>query len=136
MPTYTTSEGATLNPSQLSSAFPNTSWDWSIPVTIELAAHLGLTIIPDPPAVTSPSVPTVPLFVTSFQAKAALLNAGKYAAVTAYMTSTASPLDQLAWQEQVTFQRNDSIIANLAPVLGFSSADLDALFIAAAAIQP
>jgi hypothetical protein len=78
----------------------------------------------------------VPQTVTSFQAKAALANAGLYTAVNAYMTTTASQIDQLAWQEQTTFNRNDAIIASLMAPLNLTSTQLDQLFIAAAQITP
>ena len=78
----------------------------------------------------------VPQTITAFQAKAALANAGLYATVDSYMTNTAPLIDKLAWQEQITFSRNDSIIAACAAPCGLTSQQLDALFIAGAQITP
>jgi hypothetical protein len=86
-------------------------------------------------APTPPPTP-VPQCVTAFQAKAALLNTGLYTSVSAYMTSSATPIDQLAWTEAASFQRTDTIISNLMESLGLTNAQLDALFIAAAQISP
>jgi hypothetical protein len=55
MPTYKLPNGTILGQAQLQSQFPNTSWDWSLPVTNDLAGLVGLTIIPDP----IPSAPTL-----------------------------------------------------------------------------
>lgn len=87
-------------------------------------------------AVMLPVPNPVPQSITSYQAKAALSNAGLYTTVNTYMNGTAPIHDQLAWQEQITFSRSDAIIAAMAGPLNLSSAELDTLFIAAALINP
>lgn len=72
-----------------------------------------------------------PVTVNSFQAKAALQNAGLYTSVNNYMINSAPIIDQLAWTNAPSFTRNDAIIANLQTALGLTNAQLDALFAAA-----
>jgi hypothetical protein len=86
--------------------------------------------------VSAPPAPPVPQSVTAFQAKAALLNAGLYNVVNTYMTTTAPQIDQLAWQEAASFWRDDAMIAALMVPLNLTSAQLDALFVAAAQLAP
>jgi hypothetical protein len=77
----------------------------------------------------------VPQSITAFQAKAALVNAGLYAQVNTYMTTTAPALDQLAWAEAPSFQRTDTILNAMAAAIGLTSSQLDGLFIAGANIS-
>ena len=88
----------------------------------------------EPMPTPAPYIPPVPQEVTSFQAKAALLQAGLLPAVTAYM-ATAPAFDQLAWAESTTFQRESPTLNRAAAALGMTSAQLDQLFIAASVIQ-
>ena len=81
-------------------------------------------------------LPVVPQTLTSFQAKAALANAGLYIAVNTYMTTTASLIDQIAWIEATIFERSSPTIARLAVLLNLSSAQIDALFIAGDLLTP
>lgn len=78
---------------------------------------------------------TVPQVITSFQAKAALSQAGLYSKVNTYMTTTAPELQQIAWAEASTFDRNDSFIAALAPALGLTDSQVDQLFIVGVTLQ-
>ena len=80
------------------------------------------------------AVTVVPFTVTPFQAKAALLGAGLLPAVEAAIAA-ASPIAQLAWSDATEFTRDSPTINSLAAQLGLSSAQVDALFVAAAAIE-
>lgn len=95
----------------------------------QLIATVKAGIVPKPPA---PRY--VPLSVTPFQAKAALLQAGLLDAVQATIAA-ASPIAQLAWSDATAFTRDSPTIAALSAQLGLSSAQVDALFIAAASIE-
>lgn len=75
-----------------------------------------------------------PLVVTRFQARAALYNAGLLDAAEALMAD-ADPIARLAWADAQTFKRASPTIAALAPALGLSDADIDAIFAAAALID-
>ena len=82
-----------------------------------------------------PPVP-VPSPVSRFQARAALHLAGQLAAVEALMQSPSTPvLARLAWQEAIEFRRESPTVAAMGAALGMSDADIDALFVAAAAIE-
>lgn len=73
----------------------------------------------------------VPQEVTDLQARLALIAAGKLAAVDAVVAGADDATK--AWYDRaLTWRRDSPIIASLAPALGLTSADLDALFIDAA----
>jgi len=77
----------------------------------------------------------VPQSVSRFQARAALHNAGKLAAVETLMAAAETPmLMKLAWQDAQEFQRSSVTVSAMASALGLSAAQTDALFIAAAQI--
>lgn len=76
----------------------------------------------------------VPASVTRFQALAALSNAGLLANAQAAVNASTNPLVPLAWNNAQTFDRASPTIAALATALNLTSAQLDALFIAAAGI--
>lgn len=94
-----------------------------------LVAQVKAAIVPPPPPVTY-----IPYSVTPFQAKAALLQAGLLSSVQAVIAQ-ASPIAQLAWSDATEFTRDSPTIAALSAQLGLSSAQVDALFVAAAAIE-
>lgn len=75
----------------------------------------------------------VPLAVSPFQAKAALLNAGLLASVEAAIAQ-ASPVAQLAWTDAVEFRRDSATVATMAQALGLSSSAVDDLFRYAAGV--
>ena len=82
---------------------------------------------PPPPVV-------VPQSVTRFQALAALSNANLLTqAQTA--TTNAGGVALLAWQNAQEFDRSSPTIAALGTALGLTSAQIDALFIAASQIK-
>lgn len=87
-----------------------------------------------PPAPPPPGPPTV---VTMRQARLALLQAGKLAAVAPAIAALPSPAKeaaQIEWEYSTEVQRSWPLVQALAPALGMTNADLDALFIAAAAL--
>lgn len=85
---------------------------------------------------TAPPPPAVPQTVTRFQALAALHLANKLTAVQAIMAAPETDmLAKLAWENALSFERNSPTLASLAPMVGMTSADLDALFTAAAQIE-
>lgn len=79
-----------------------------------------------------PPQPIVIPSVTRFQAKAALLNAGYLAQVSALIAAPETPeLYKLAWSEALTFERTSPIISTMGSTLGLTGAQIDDLFIAA-----
>ena len=90
----------------------------------------GEPVAPVPPA----PVVTVPDRVSRFQARAALMQAGLLDQAGAAVAQ-AGPLAQLAWNDAVEFRRNSPTINALAPALGLTAEQIDALFIAAAQIE-
>lgn len=81
-------------------------------------------------------VPTVPQFVSRFQARAALHLAGLLDDVEALMTAPDTPaLAKLAWTDAQEFERQSPTIAALAGAVGLTEQDIDALFITAAGIK-
>lgn len=84
-----------------------------------------------------PEPVAVPQIVTMRQARLALLGAGKLAAVNAAINALPSPTKEAAmieWEYSQEVQRHNGFVSLLAPVLGMTDADLDALFIAGAAL--
>ncbi len=87
---------------------------------------------PIPPIV----VPIVPEQVTRYQARAALYKAGLLDDVEGFMAlPNADRLLILAWQDAQTFRRHSPMVIDLGVVLGLSAAQIDELFIVAAAID-
>jgi hypothetical protein len=83
----------------------------------------------------APPVP-VPTVVTMRQARLALLAIGKLSAVDAAIASI-EPIEQrqaiqIEWEYAATVDRTSPWVAGIAPALGLSDADLDALFVFAA----
>ena len=76
---------------------------------------------------------TCPQTVSAAQAKIALNNAGLLSQVTTYMT-TAPINDQIAWQEAVEFSVGSPTLMAMAAALNLTTAQLNSLFNAAAAI--
>ena len=86
-----------------------------------------------PPADSAP----VPLRVTMRQARLALHGAGKLAAVESAIDALSEPAKTAArieWEYSSEVQRHNGFVAQLAPALGLSDAQLDALFVSAAAL--
>lgn len=88
---------------------------------------------PPPPP---PPVP-VPVEITMRQARLALLGAGKLAAVDTAINAMPEPAKSAAkieWEYSNTVQRHNGFVAALGPALGLTDAQIDALFVAAAAL--
>jgi hypothetical protein len=77
--------------------------------------------------------PSVPIVVSRFQGKAALLQAGLLASVESAMAQ-ASPVAQLAWSEAVEFRRDSPTVSSIAATIGLTPQQLDDLFIAASQV--
>lgn len=84
----------------------------------------------------SPPAPFVPEVVSRFQARAALLQAGVLDDVTAAMQGQdIDPLMKMAWEEAQEFRRASPTVAAMAESFGWDKQYVDALFVAAAAIE-
>lgn len=108
--------------------------EWGAPDLIEMTqeevdAHLN------PP----PGPPIVPQQVTRAQGKAALITAGLWPAVEAYVDGIADPTEKalalVALNDTTHWQRTSPFLNTAATALGMSSEDLDNLFIQAAEIE-
>lgn len=78
------------------------------------------------------SVPQVPNVVRNAQLRLALLDAGKLTAAAA-LVAQAGEATKILWEYEPEIHRDHPLIATFGALLGFSPAQLDALFIAAAA---
>lgn len=81
--------------------------------------------------------PYVPSEVTMRQARLALLAAGKLSLVDAAIASMPEPhrsAAQITWEYSNAVQRHNAFTAQLGPALGLTEAQMDQLFITAAAI--
>lgn len=76
----------------------------------------------------------VPVTVSRFQARAALLAADLLQAVEAAIAASGNPVAQLAWADAVEFRRDSPTIAAMAAALGLTDAQVDNLFRTAAGI--
>ena len=81
-----------------------------------------------------PAAPSIPSSVSPAQARLALLGAGKLAQVEAIVAG-ADQSTKIAWENASVIERNSPTVAALSAALGLNSAQLDALFAAAAAIR-
>lgn len=82
-------------------------------------------------------VPSVPASVTRRQARLALLGAGLLASVDAAITAMPGVEGEAArieWADALEFERTHPLIASLASGLGLTEAQIDDLFITAAAL--
>lgn len=100
-------------------------------------AHIGDTW--DGAAFSRPATAPVPVpaSVTMRQARLALLGAGvlpSVSAAIAAMPGMAGEAARIEWEYARDVQRDSPLIAGLVPVLGMSEAQIDQLFISAAAL--
>lgn len=73
--------------------------------------------------------PAPPVTVTQWQAREALRLAGKLAAVNAFIAGLGEEHEAyVAWHYRDVIASNSPLIAALAPALGLTEAELDALF--------
>lgn len=75
------------------------------------------------------------MIVTPYQAKVVLLQEGSLDEVEAAVSTSTDPLVKLAWTNAVQYQRLSPLVQEIATQLGWSDADLDLLFEAAAQVQ-
>jgi hypothetical protein len=90
-------------------------------------------VLPEYPQPVKP-LPQVPSAVTMRQARLALLKVGKLALINQAIAGLPSPQKQAAeieWEYSQEVQRHNGFVSLLAPLLGMSNDDLDALFIMA-----
>jgi hypothetical protein len=88
---------------------------------------------PNPP----PEVPQVPEVVTMRQARLALLGAGVLSQVEGAINAMPEPhrsAARITWEYSAEVQRHNGLVSQMAPALGLTSGQIDALFIAAAAL--
>lgn len=92
------------------------------------------------PLPAQPTTPVVPQQITRAQGKAALITMGVWGGVTAYVATIADPteraLAEVALNDTLTWQRSSPFLNTAAAALGLTPAQIDALFVAAAAIEP
>jgi len=84
-----------------------------------------------PPA---PEPEPVPPVVSRFQARAALLGAGKLAEAEAAVAASGDAFVQLAWAEASEWRRDSPTLGALAGAIGMTGAEIDDLFRAAGQI--
>lgn len=98
----------------------------------QMLADWVATYVPPPPEPVA-----VPQIVTMRQARLALLGAGKLTDVDNAINALPSPTKeaaQIEWEYSQEVNRQNGLVSQLAPLLGMTDADLDALFIAGAAL--
>ena len=84
---------------------------------------------------TLPTLPTViPQTITRYQAMIVLHRAGKKGAITSFLQNPSNEEAQIAWEDKEMFERDSQFIADLAPALGMTEAEVDDLFVTAAGI--
>ena len=92
----------------------------------------GEAFVPAPPA--PPHPPVVPPSVTMRQARLALLGAGLLDDIDAAINALPSPQKEAArieWEYSQDVQRHNGFVSVLAPLLGLTEAQTDALFLVA-----
>lgn len=78
--------------------------------------------------------PFLPEFVSPYQARVALLNAGLLDSVNAAVAAAPDSV-KLAWEYATVVERNSPMIAALAGILGLTAEQVDQLFIAAGQVR-
>ena len=91
----------------------------------------GLPVPPGAEAPPQQDLNIVPQVVTRRQALLALLAAGKLDQIELLIQSAPRAV-RIAWEAAGTFERDNPLIATLAPQLGLTDQDVDNLFIEAA----
>jgi hypothetical protein len=107
--------------------------EWLRQMPVEERQAFGAEELPEPPAPPeAPQVPYVPQVVTPRQARIALLAAGHLDAVEAAIAAAPRAV-QIDWEYAIEIRRDNPVIAAMAATIGLTEAQIDALFIAAAA---
>lgn len=99
---------------------PAEGWAWD-----------GEEFVPPPPAEASP--PAVPASVTARQARLALHGAGLLTQVEAAIAAAGGAV-QIEWEYATAIERASPLLATIAAGLEMSGAQIDALFVQAAAL--
>lgn len=103
--------------------------------TITDAGNIAAYVAPTPPTAEEIlEAQRAQMVVSRFQAKAALAAAGLLTQAET-VVAAADATTQLAWAEVIEFRRNSPTIAALKSAMSLSDEQLDALFVAAAAIE-
>lgn len=107
--------------------------NWLRAMTVEERNEWGLTELPEPEAPVTPAPPAVPVEVSARQARLALYNAGLLETVE--QTIAQAPRNvQIEWEYATVFRRDNALLNQLWATLGYTEAQLDALFTSAASI--
>lgn len=108
--------------------------DWLRKMTPEERAEWGLIEVPEPPAPVTPAPPSVPQEVSARQARLALLSAGLLGTVEALVAASTDPALKIEWEYATVLRRDNVSLVSMWEGLGRTKEELDALFVAAAAI--
>ena len=93
-------------------------------------------VIPDDDArVTAFYAPPIPQAIAMWQARAAIATAGLTSQIQAAVTASGNQAYIAAWEYDTTVSRTSPMITALGASIGLTSAQIDALFIAAAALE-
>lgn len=111
---------------------------WLTNATDDVLRFMNLTkvAVVDPVDASNGVPDGVPESITNYQARAALVNAGLFSTVNAFIK--ALPIDSgpyQAWEYANNFYRNSPFIASLASQIKLTSEQIDKLFIAASLIE-
>lgn len=93
--------------------------------------------VPPDPVVIDPPEPVVPAEITMRQARLVLNAAGYITTINAAIAAMPSPQKEQAaieWEYSNTVQRHNGFVSALGPALGLTEAQIDAMFIAGAAL--
>lgn len=128
---YVIKDGATKVPTTDTPQFPNTNLDFLAYKAWLLAGGIPLPADQTPVA--------IPEEISRAQGKAALIQAGMWDAVQAFAASITDPtqraLADVALHDTQTWKRSSPFLNTAAEGLGLSQAQLDDLFVKAAAIE-
>lgn len=130
-------DGVFLIPANATQLEPPLSGDGKIAVFSGDGWELVLPYKEPTPEQTPPPPPSrVPLYVTRFQALAALLQAGLLGDIAAYMSlETTDSFTRLAWQEVQVFKRDSPLVSAIGSLFGLTQVQIDDLFIFASTIE-
>lgn len=106
-------------------------------VDASLGGSIGDSIINGVVVQKPAPAPVAPSEITMRQARLVLLSAGKLAAVDAAIDAMSEPTKSAArieWEYSSAVQRHNGFVSQLGPALGLTEAQIDAMFVAGAAL--